>query len=414
MTEDEKMNIYSLPSLGAFIISLVLGVYILGKDTRNKFNRYFFIFTLAVSIWVLGKFMKRADIGVGSPDLWSIVENIGAIFVAPLMLLFVSLLQPATNPSLFKKSYFWLTIYGLCGVFLVLLFSGNLIGEVIPGLWGHEYSIKPAFVFFGIYFLALIFISIARLFRIFSISDARDVIRKQSGLIFMGLVFAAVLTAFADVVFPIAEIDFMPMTSIGLIFFELLISYAVAKHKLLTIPQIRRFFTPVPEAFLKTEMKYKLEKGYNYMFREKEPNQSADLFLDQVTHGVIGFWITSLNQKKPDQFGIRKTPVLFLTNAVILGVASHPIDKLKSLITLVNNELSLVGEKMLIMVDCFEDIALVNTFKQATAFMHKLSKTCSSYSSSIIVRADADRFTKKQLDMLEKALAPVRVNIKMS
>lgn len=125
-------------------------------------------------------------------------------------------------------------------------------------------------------------------------------------------------------------------------------------------------------------------------------------------------WVTSPNQKKPNQIGIRKTPILLLTTALVSGAASHPIDKLNSLITLVENELLLVGEKMLVMVDCFEDIVLVNTFKQALEFIHKLSKTCSRNSSSIIVRADADKFTKNQLDMLENALAPVRVHIEMS
>ncbi len=60
------MNIYSLPALIVFVTSIILGVYILRKDPRDRFNRSFFIFALAVALWFLGKFMKRANLDLGS------------------------------------------------------------------------------------------------------------------------------------------------------------------------------------------------------------------------------------------------------------------------------------------------------------------------------------------------------------
>jgi|GEM_PF-2972044 len=405
------MNIYALPALAVFLVSIVLGVFILRKDYRDKFNRSFFLFALAVSIWVLGKFMKIADLDLASPDLWSMVEMVGMILTAPLMLYFVSLLQPSTNPALLKKPYIWLAIYALSLFFLLLLFNGYLVGEISPGRFGHEYNTGLAYDLFGAYYLLLLSVSVARLFSIFRVSRARDVTRTHSKLLFVGLFFAVLMTGVNDVIFPIMEVEMVPLTGFGLLLFEAFVVYATLEHKLFSVPQIRLFFTPVPEAFLKTKMKHKIESGYNYFFREKTPKHSADLFVDQVTHGRLGLWITSPHQKNPNRIGLRKTPVLFLTTELATGVASHPIDKLNSLITLVENEILLAGGRMLVMFDCFSDIVLVNTFKQALDFMHRLSQVCSKNASNLIVRVDASKFTKKQLNLLEISLFPVRVNV---
>lgn len=399
------MNPYAIPALAVSIVSAILGIYVFRKDPGTRFNKAFLIFAVCLAIWTLGKFMKRA--AVVSPDFGSMVENIAVIFIGPLMLRFVSIIQPATNPPILKKGYFWWLIYAVGLVFVGFLFSGNLIGETTLGLWGYDHSLEAAYGFFAVYFLGLMYASTVRLFQIFFITRTRDVLHEQSKLIFIGAVVAIGLGSATDVVLPLAGYAVVPLTSIGLLIFLALVGYAILKYKLLAIPQIRRFFRPVPEAFLKTKMRFQLENGRSYLVEEKEPSLSAGIFLDQTTHGVPGLWITSPNQKKSYKIGLRKTAVLLLTTKLLPGETLHSIDRLESLKALVENEIGLAGGTLVVAVDCFEDIVLANAFRLGIEFIEQLSKICSRHSSNLIVRVDPHKFTSRQLSIIEKVIPKI-------
>ena len=67
---------------------------------------------------------------------------------------------------------------------------------------------------------------------------------------------------------------------------------------------------------------------------------------------------------------------------------------------------------MLVMVDCFEDLVIVNAFKQSLEFVKQLSRICFENDSNLVVRVDHNKFTKKQLELIEKTLALVGANSK--
>ena len=86
------------------------------------------------------------------------------------------------------------------------------------------------------------FTSIVRLFTIFFLTETRDVLHEQSKWIFIGAVLMVGAGSFTEFGLPLAGVDIVPLTSFGMLCFEVLVGYSIIKHNLLTIPQLRRFF----------------------------------------------------------------------------------------------------------------------------------------------------------------------------
>lgn len=401
------MNLYIVPSYVGLLLSLTIGAYVLYENPKKRLNRVFFAFSMCSVLWTLAEFMRRANLGVASPAFWSIVENIGVIFIAPLMMHFVSLLVETTNPPLLRKRYLRWGIYGAGLAFLVLLLTGNLIGETTLQYWGYDYGIMPAYYLFAIYYLGLLVAAVVRLSSIFWQTESDDVLHKQIKFVLLGSIVAVTLGGTTDIVLPLANVVIVPLASIGVAIFDILVGYAILRYKMFTISPVTRFLIPMPEARLTTNPKYKLSKGGNYMVEEREPNRIIEIFVDQITHGVPGLWVTSLHQNKIKEHGLGRTPVVFISQKPVQGeVVLHPSD-LNRVKEFVENTCSSAKEEVAVMIDCFEEFVAMNGFNRAIEFIQELGKICSKNVSKFIVRVNPDKLNEKQMAAMRKVLVPV-------
>jgi len=171
------------------------------------------------------------------------------------------------------------------------------------------------------------------------------------------------------------------------------------------LPPISKFYIPLPEAHLSTKPKpkHKLKVGQSYLIEEREPDRSVELFVDQITHGIPGLWITSLHPRTiRKKYDLNRTPILYVgveRPSDEVGLSITHLDRVKAL-TL--SYLTRVPGGSVVFVDCFEKFVVANGFERALSFIQELGKICSDNISNLIVWVDPGAFTKRQLAEIER------------
>lgn len=85
-------------------------------------------------------------------------------------------------------------------------------------------------------------------------------------------------------------------------------------------------FEPTAEKNLKTELKYFLDPAECYIFTEKKPLASFEIFVDFITHGIPGLVISREHPKKvKKKYNLVRTPILWLSRSDVDN-ALNPTD----------------------------------------------------------------------------------------
>jgi len=400
------MNIYALLPLLGLVLTLALAAFVL-RPPRKKINIIFLLMLLCAFLWMLGEFMRRLYLASPSPLIWSYLETAGIIFIAPLFFRFVALLYVSTNPPLLNNVRFWAALFGVGFIFLFLLLTGHLIGETSLYYWGYDYELKPAYAFLYLYVIGVMVASVVQLFRVFRLIELQ-VFRRNLKYTLLGCTTALVILALGDIVPVVFGFDFPSLAAAGLIAIELSIGKAIIQRRFIAIPAVSRFFVPLPEVALSSKRKYRLAKGRSYLVEGAKHDDSFGIFLDQIAHGIPGFWITALRPKDVEKHDLLRTPIIFISEHRISGEIVMPPKELERLKEFVENRLELVSSRSVVLLDCFYQLMVANGFRKALDFVAELGKICSRHSSNLIVQLNPRRFTGRQLKLVEEALGAVR------
>ncbi|MEM3452447.1 MAG: DUF835 domain-containing protein [Candidatus Hadarchaeum sp.] len=401
------MNFYALLSLVGLFLTLFLAFFTL-RGPRKRINVIFLLVLACAFLWMLGEFMRRIYFNLPSPDFWSQVETIGVIFVAPLFFRFVTLIHATTNPSLLNDNRFWLVLFGIGGVFIVLLVTDNLIGETALYYLGYDYELKPAYLFLYLFVAVVLVISVIHLFRVFrrmQIGFYRKYLRNT----LLGCIFALSILFLGDFLIVALGLEIPTLSAVELIAVEISIGSAVVRRGFMPLPSVSRFLLPLPEASLSSRYRYRLARGRCYLIISYRPHERVEIFLDQITHGVPGFWITSREPKQMEKYGLLRTPIIFISSHRIPGEIVMPPKELNRLKEFVENRLNFVRGRSVVLLDCFYELMVENGFRHMLDFVHELGKICFSHSSNLIVPLNPRRFTVRQLKLIEEALGATKL-----
>lgn len=401
------MNLYALPSLVGLVLTLFLAFFTL-RGPRKRINLIFLFMLLCAFLWMLGEFMRRIYFGLPSPDFWSQVETVGVIFIAPLFFRFVSLIHASTNPSLLNDNRFWLVLFGIGGIFIVLLVTGNLIGETVLYYWGYDYELKPAYMFLYLYVVVILAVSVIYLFRVFQRMQI-GFYRKYLRNTLLGCVLALVFLVIWDFAIVALDLNFPTMSAVGLIAAEVSVGSAIVQRWFMPLPPLSRFLLPLPEAGLSTRRRFRLTRGRSYLVTGARPYGGVEIFLDQITHGIPGFWITSREPRQVERYGLLRTPIIFISLHRIPGEIVMPPKELNRLKEFIENRLSFIRGRSVVLLDCFHELMVENGFRRTLDFIRELGMICSSRSSNLIVPLNPRRFTGRQLKLVEEALGATRL-----
>lgn len=157
---------------------------------------------------------------------------------------------------------------------------------------------------------------------------------------------------------------------------------------------------PAVEKTLKSEMKYSLDVGESYLIESPQSDESFDIFLDCVTHGIQGFSICRTHPKKIKRnYGLRKTPVVWLSTSG----AENTIDpKDLAKINHIINEFLKKASDSVVLLEGIEYLIIQNDFERVIKTIHSLNDYITISNSRLLVPVNPKTLSEKELSILEK------------
>lgn len=392
--------IFAFLSLVVFLILVFLGVWVLYRGYDKRLNRVFALYVAAFALWVIARFGMRVAPTADVALTFAKISGLGWIFLGATFLHFV--LVFAERKKILENKLSYLALYGPGIIFLsILWFTGEVYSGMEPAAMGfepvHEWGVLAPIAHVCVTLILGAYYGIKEYRKRAGLGRAQNILIAAIAFIFL-------VSNIVRIVLPHMDINTYECVGVINLSVVLIFAIAVTECRLLILPPITRFFVPAPEAYLRTKPKYRLEVGRAYLVKEKEADHSLRLFMDQVTHGIPGLWITSLPSKKMVRYGLRKTLVLSITATRFPGEVTLPPTKLDSVKALVLNRFLYMRGRSVVMVDCFKELVVANGFERVMDFMKEMVKMFSQNNSNLIVRIDPDKYTKKQLVAIEKVV----------
>ncbi|MBN2517232.1 MAG: DUF835 domain-containing protein [Candidatus Altiarchaeota archaeon] len=152
-----------------------------------------------------------------------------------------------------------------------------------------------------------------------------------------------------------------------------------------------------------TKGKYELEGGFAYLVEEDKADRSLDMFVDAVLHGRHGLAITRMHPKKiREKYGLRKTPIVWLTNVNSDVESIYPTDL---------EQLSLVISKFvskatngIVYLEGIEYLVTNNSFNRLLHMIEFVRDKVSTTSSSLVISITPLSLDQKDLKLLEREM----------
>jgi len=175
-------------------------------------------------------------------------------------------------------------------------------------------------------------------------------------------------------------------------------------------------FSPVKiaaEAPAETAAKYRLEPGSSYLvvegqqrgvLRARAPVQGVDLFADLVKHGIVGFCATRRYPPKlRDDYGLLKTPIVWLTQERGLPESIHPSDITE--LSHAVKEFIIKGGDTVILIEGVEYLIIHNGFDDVIRLLQGLKDVVAQHKSRLIVTIDPSTINQQQFHLLSRELS---------
>ncbi|TAN58167.1 hypothetical protein EPN15_01885 [Patescibacteria group bacterium] len=217
--------------------SLILGFFVIGKNSKNKLNIYFFIFSLITGSWIASNlFIPYSLLG----NFWLKTAYALGLLVAPSALIWILYLIYGERFSKIKLALLLIPT----PILFSLLYINDLfikrVDEVVIGGFTGEFGIL--FPYYIAYVLIVLIIMIGVLVR--GYRHAQGIKSIQIAYVIAGVAgfgCSAVLVSFILPLFSIQR--FMPLDGPSTLIFIAFFTYAIVRHRLLDIVVIIRKVT---------------------------------------------------------------------------------------------------------------------------------------------------------------------------
>lgn len=223
------MNIYIVASVLAFLVSIILAIFVLLKGRRDPKRNAFIPITTLAGTWCLFPFVTALAPSLDKAILWARVVYIAALFTGPAFLKF-GLTMAEVEKGFFERRLVKIS-YTVAIIFLPILFSPLLIKSVV--IFAPNFIIVPGplYIVFILFFGIVCLYGFYRLYCTFKLSGGYR--RNQLKYVFIGffIAFNSGIMHFAPAYglpepFPH---DFLVVTCM------LILAYAVVRYRLMDI-----------------------------------------------------------------------------------------------------------------------------------------------------------------------------------
>ncbi len=308
------MNFFALISLSCVIIVFVFGIIVYQKNTKNRLNLLFFLFSISVSYMAFAEFALRISLSYEESAFW-IRYLCFWPFSQSFQIHFCMILTQKTE--LLKKKFTYFLIY-FPAIFFSLIglvtdyfgwkplqvpwgwtwSTGNSIINNLSILWGFFVSIPILYFYFKFYF-------------ILTVSNTKKQIKSTIIGVILPLTFGGIF----DFFLPSIGIIVPSMINIGYVIGCIVFGIAIVRYGLFLSPEYKALFKSMLSGFAYCNIIYdKKGNPYDWIFQElndsfldlmfcSDPYQVKGKTMRQITVPVIKEFSNSfLNEKNFHNF----------------------------------------------------------------------------------------------------------------
>ena len=220
------MNYYALLPLVAFFANIILGSYILFRDSKSLLNKLYSLFAFALAIWALGDIITFTSLLSGTNLGWIDVGTVGSSFMPAFLLHFTLVF---TKRKIISKKIFSMLLY-LPGLFFIYISHTTdfISGAEKPAYWG--YTTIPGILYTPVvvYIIGYVLICLFFTFRFyFKTHSSKE--KKQTALINAAIcipLFGGIIT---EVIPSIIGFEIIPLSTTLTTITAMIVAYAIIK-----------------------------------------------------------------------------------------------------------------------------------------------------------------------------------------
>jgi hypothetical protein len=160
--------------------------------------------------------------------------------------------------------------------------------------------------------------------------------------------------------------------------------------------------TPVAEKEgEKTILMEIVKVGHSYLIQEEKPEKATDVFVNLVTHGTQGLYITRRYPKEVrEAYNLKVTPIIWLSHEKTEEGHINPTDIVELSHTI--KEFIKKTADGVVLIDGLEYLITQNDYKDILKFIQSLSDSIAMSSSRLIIPIDPSSLNEQQFHLLKR------------
>jgi hypothetical protein len=209
----------------AVLIDIFLLLFVLLTTKKTKTTIYFLVTLGGIFFWHVIELFMRFKLEGFPALLFRKILNVDVLIFSVFFVLFCfSFIDKKIN----QKLLFGLLISA--GVISTLtFFSNTIISGIVNSSYGPRETVGPLYALYLFFLLFCFGVGLFFLNKTYRQTQSKD-LRKQIGWIQVGAAFLIVLGTPTDVLFPIWNIEFLPLASFFSVIMAIFISYSLFLH----------------------------------------------------------------------------------------------------------------------------------------------------------------------------------------
>jgi hypothetical protein len=149
--------------------------------------------------------------------------------------------------------------------------------------------------------------------------------------------------------------------------------------------------------------------GHSYLIQEEKPEKSTDVFVNLVTHGAQGLYITRRYPKEVrDTYNLKVTPIIWLTHEKTEEGHINPTDIVELSHTV--KEFIKKTADGVVLIDGLEYLITQNDYKDILKFIQSLDDSIAVSSSRLIIPIDPSSLNEQQFHLLKRDMKLLEPN----
>ncbi len=224
------------------VFTFCLGLVVYMADRKNKINIYFFIFTIAATLWTTGMFFARNFAGTEYALSFIRILYVTAITIPFAFIFFISVF-PEEKFNLNKKYDLLLILPFLIAIYITVNPSLLIIDAYKPGLNQEQIIVfnRSLHLLYAGYIISYFSICYAMLF--VKYMKFVGVLKEQIVYVIVGTFVSTIIGVSTNLIMPIlGDFRLNWLGQIGIIFMIISISYSILKHHLFNLKIIATQF----------------------------------------------------------------------------------------------------------------------------------------------------------------------------